>query len=118
MDLWDNLQAIGENAKKGAGHLMGLHHFCKNYEKVLQQFQLGLHKCSDQFEKEMLREKGFDTTTIAVTNVKAGLDELVQAAQTKQGMLHNDIVEPLDLYCKHYIGSTHELLTSAKQQWN
>jgi hypothetical protein len=40
---------------------------------------MGLQKCAETFEKEMLREKGFDTTTIAITSIKNGLDEMVLA---------------------------------------
>ena len=89
--------------------LTGFTHFCKNYTKVLQSFSCGIEKSGETFEKDMLTAyNGFDTTSIAISNVKNGMDEIVQQVQDKINMVFGDIVEPLELYQKHYIQTTTE----------
>lgn len=39
----------------------------------------GLQKCSETFEKEMLSFNCFDTTTIAISSMKANFDEIVKS---------------------------------------
>eukprot|EP00347_Sterkiella_histriomuscorum_P007183 403349944 len=117
-DLWDQLQAITLNYKKGNQFLSGFSHFCKNYNKVLQTFSYGLLKCAEQFEKDMLQNKTFDTTSIAITNIKQGMEDIAQQIQSKVDTVFNDLIEPLEQYQKNYIQTNSELISQSKTYWH
>ena len=85
--------------------------FCKNYTKVLSTFAHGLTKCSESLDKDMLlNNKGFDTTTIAISGFKKGLDDLSKLVQDKINIVFGDLVEPMDLYYKHYQQSAYDTI--------
>ncbi len=78
-DLWDSLHAINDNSKRGAQLLYGLSHYCRNSVKALNTFAHSMQKANDVFERDMLKEKGLDTTTIAITNLKIAFDDIVKS---------------------------------------
>ena len=62
----------------------------------------------------MLASNCFDTTTIAITSIKQGLDEVVKNIQDKINMVFGDLIEPMDLYYKHYLSTSSDQLTQAR----
>lgn len=51
-------------------------------------------------------------------NVKFILDDMVKQIQDKSELISRDLIEPLDLYYKHYAMTNHELLKQAGYFWN
>lgn len=84
----------------------------------MQNLSHGMHKCSETFEREMLCSNGFDTTTIAISGLKQGIDDLVLTIQDKINMVIGDLIEPLDFYYKQYMQSCNEELLKAKGCWS
>ena len=50
----------------------------------------------------MLTSNSFDTTAIAITSLKQGLDDIVKGIAEKIGMVVGDLIEPMEMYSKHY----------------
>ena len=48
------------------------------------------------------KNSGFDTTAIAIQNVKNGLEGMMKMIENKISMIFGDLIEPLELYYKHY----------------
>jgi hypothetical protein len=44
----------------------------------------------------------YDTTAIAVQSIKQGFDNIVMNVQDKINIVVGDLVEPMELYMKHY----------------
>jgi hypothetical protein len=61
-----------------------------------------MSKCAETFEKEMLALHCFDTTAIAVASLKQGIDMIVKGVQDKINLVIGDLIEPMELYYKHY----------------
>jgi len=79
--------------------LTGFTQFCKTYNKVLQQFSLGLYRSAEQWEKEMMpSSRNFDTSSIAISYVKQGLEEFANVVQDKTSIILQDLVEPIEQY--------------------
>ena len=98
--------------------LTGFTQFCKSYNKVLHQFSQGLQKSSEQWEKEMMpNSRNFDTSSIAITNVKQGLEDFANIVSEKTSIILQDLVEPIEQYQKHYIQNSNESISSAKTFW-
>ncbi|CDW76802.1 tbc domain-containing protein [Stylonychia lemnae] len=117
-DLWDSLNSISLNFRRGNQFLNGFSNFCKSYNKTLQTFSYGLQKCSEQFEKDMLQNKIFDTTSIAITNIKQGIEEISHKVSQKVTIIYNDLIEPLEVYQKNYVQTSTELISQAKTYWH
>jgi hypothetical protein len=62
----------------------------------------------------MISSNGFDTTSIAVSSIKTGIDEIVTGVQEKINIVFCDLIEPMELYAKHYIQSSSDLLAEGK----
>ncbi len=50
----------------------------------------------------MLSNNSYDTTSIAISSIKQGVDEIVKGVSDKINMVFGDLVEPMELYTKHY----------------
>ncbi len=59
-----------------------------------------------------------DTMSTALVNVKGCFDNVIKSINNKSEMIHRDLVEPLELYYKHYQSTNQELLKQANQFWN
>lgn len=59
-----------------------------------------------------------DTMSTALVNVKGCMDNLIKSINEKSEMIHRDLVEPLELYHKHYRSTNTELLKQASQFWH
>lgn len=59
-----------------------------------------------------------DTLSTAIVNVKVMADEIVRSVQEKSELVNRDLVEPLELYQKHYASTNHEILKQANTFWN
>lgn len=77
----------------------------------------GLQKCSETFEKDMASFNCFDTTTIAISSIKGSFDDITKNLQEKVNMVFGDLIEPMELYSKHYIATSQEQVNSARAQW-
>ena len=56
----------------------------------------------------MLSTNCFDTTAIAITSLKQGLDDIVKKVHDKINMVYGDMIEPMELYSKHYLTTSSE----------
>lgn len=83
----------------------------------MQSFANGLQKCGDVLSKELNHTNSFDTTTIAFSNIKIGLDKLVSSANQKAVMVMAEILEPFDHFQKSYANSTSDTLKAANTFW-
>jgi hypothetical protein len=92
--------------------------FSKQFCKVMQQFGSGLQKCSEILSKELNSQNSFDTTTIAFSNIKMGLDKLVHQSNQKAQMIIAEILEPLEHHQKSFQAMTSEQITQAKAIWS
>lgn len=54
----------------------------------------------------------------AMVNVKMCLDEMVKGISEKSDVIQRDMVEPLELYYKHYGLTNNEFLKQGNQFWN
>jgi hypothetical protein len=116
-DLWNKLDLIIGQAKKGQSHLHGLDKFTRNYFQVLKSFSGGLKKTVELFEKDMNKEQGFDTTAISVCNIKKGVVDIADIIDKKAQIILNDIIEPLEQYNKHHSAAIQKYVTEAKTYW-
>jgi hypothetical protein len=66
----------------------------------MQGYGSGLQKCSDILGKELSLQNSFDTTSIALQNMKAGLDKLANQASQKASIIMAEIMEPFDSFVK------------------
>lgn len=58
-----------------------------------------------------------DTLSTAIVNVKVMADEIVRSVQEKSDLVNRDLVEPLDLYHKHYASTNNEIIKQANTFW-
>lgn len=66
--LWDSLDSIKENGKKGTNILEGVINFSKSYHRAYETYALNISKALDVFEREMLKYNSLDTTTICMSS--------------------------------------------------
>ena len=66
----------------------------------------------------MLQNKIFDTTSIAINNIKQGLDDIAKTVNDKTSIVFGDLIEPLEQYQKHYVQTSNELISQAKTYWH
>ena len=74
---------------------------------------MSLAKAIAQYEKDFIRQREDsinDTLSTAVCNVKFCLDDVIRGLTEKAELIQRDLVEPLDLYYKHYSSTNNELL--------
>jgi hypothetical protein len=76
-----------------------------------------MSKAIHQFDKDFPKENIVDTLSTSLANVKGCMDNLVKNLNEKSEMIHRDLVEPLELYYKHYQSTNSELLKQANQFW-
>ena len=65
----------------------------------------------------MPSSRNFDTSSIAISNVKQGLEEFANVVQDKTSIILQDLVEPIEQYQKHYVQNSNESISSAKTFW-
>jgi len=46
----------------------------------------------------MLYNKQFDTTSIAITNIKQAMEDIAKSVQEKTTIVFGDLIEPLEQY--------------------
>jgi len=76
-NLWGSLDAIRENAKKGAHILEGVVNFSKCFEKAYETYGLTISKGLDVFEREMLKYNTLDTTTICMSSFCSEMKNMI-----------------------------------------
>jgi hypothetical protein len=91
--------------------------FFSHYKKSLDAFSSSMSKAIHQFDKDFPKENIVDTLSTSLANVKGCMDNLVKNLNEKSEMIHRDLVEPLELYYKHYQSTNSELLKQANQFW-
>ncbi len=73
-----------------------------------------MFKATDIFEKEFLSQKnpkgGIDTLGAAMTHIHRCFDEIATNFAQKAEVIQRDLVEPIELYYKHYFATNQELL--------
>eukprot|EP00347_Sterkiella_histriomuscorum_P016146 403354306 len=80
-----------------------------------------MQKAVNQYDKDFVKSKQdeiVDTLSTSMFNIKFILDDLVKQIQDKSDLISRDLIEPLDLYYKHYSMTNHELLKQAGFFWN
>lgn len=55
--------------KKGDNHLHGITKFYKTHLKLMEVYINNYKKAVEQFKKDMLKEKGIDTTTVCMNSI-------------------------------------------------
>ena len=68
-NLWGSLDAIKDNAKKGANIMEGVLNFVKSFHRNYNIFTIGMYKALEVFEREMLKYNSLDTTTICMSSL-------------------------------------------------
>lgn len=95
-DLWNKLDTIISQTRRGQNHLSGLDRFVRFYGQALRVFSGSLKKLAEGFERDMNKEQGIDTTTITVVNLKKALGDISEMIDKKAALITNDITEPLE----------------------
>ena len=111
---------------------MGLSNFAVGYNKLIKKFADGLKRCTTTFEKDMFSsmrsaayaaEKGeaseleFSTLSIAITSVRSGIDVLAQIIEESMQDVVGDLVEPLEVYQKHYTNDCADSIQKGSNIW-
>ena len=111
---------------------MGLQNFGIGYNKLIKKFAEGLKRCSTTFERDMFSsmrsqayagERGeaseleFSTLSIAVTSVRSGVDVLAQIIEESMQDVVGDLVEPLEVYQKHYTNDCADSVQKGSAIW-
>jgi hypothetical protein len=82
-DLWNKLEFIISQTRRGQNHLSGLDRFVRYYGQALRTFSGSLKKLAEGFERDMNKEKGIDTTTITVVNIKKTVVDIAEMIDKK-----------------------------------
>ena len=61
-----------------------------------------MQKCSDILGRELSQQNSFDTSSIAIQNMKAGLNKLATQASQKASIIMAEIMEPFDGFTRQY----------------
>jgi hypothetical protein len=93
------------------------------YKKALDAFAGQLGKGLQQYEKDFLKaprqeQLVVDSVSTAMVNVKMCLDQTLKAVQERSDHIQREVIEPLELYYKHYALSNNELLKQGNTFWN
>ena len=78
----------------------------------------GLHRSVQNLEKDILKEKTIDTTAICIQTFSKELKRTVSEVSAKYSHFQTDLIEPLDLFSKHYQQEGGRLYHSAQSYWN
>jgi hypothetical protein len=82
--------------------------FFASFKRALDAFSQALAKANSQFDKDFVVEKDLthlhivDTMSTALVNVKGCIDNTIKSISHKAEMIQRDLVEPLEIYYKHY----------------
>ena len=105
-DLWDCLQILTDSTHSRTLFMKSLSRFFLAYKKSLEVFSLSLSKATTQFDKDLAtltpKHKDHDTLIAATEEVKKKVEEMGRELGDKGERIGRDLVEPLDLYYKHY----------------
>ena len=130
--MWDQLGRISQYQKHGTSLLIGLQNFAIGYNKLIKKFSEGLRRCSTNFEKDMFSsmrsqavsgDKGessdleFSTLSIAVTSIRSGVDVLATLIEESMQDVVGDLVEPLEMYQKHYTNDCADSIQKGSTIW-
>lgn len=94
-----------------------------SYKKALDSFASQLSKGLQQYEKDFLKaprheQLVVDSVSTAMVNVKMCLDQTLKSVCDRSDQMQRDVIEPLELYFKHYALSNNELLKQGNMFWN
>ena len=123
-DLWDCLQVLTENTNQRSQQMKSLRAFFSSFKKTLDSFSSGLNKATLQFDRDFVSTREdrhlhiVDTMSTALVNVKGCMDNIIRGLQERAEQVLRDLVEPLELYQKHYHSTNNELLRQGTQFWN
>lgn len=123
-DLWDSLGILTDNTSQRTHQMKSLRTFFAAYKRALDSFSISLQKAITQFEKDFVSQREdhhlhiIDTMSTALVNVKGVMDNIVKSVNEKAEMIHRDLVEPLELYYKHYQSTNQELVKQGTLFWN
>lgn len=80
-----------------------------------------MQKAVDIFEREFVKSTKnslIDTLSQSMLNLHKYFDDFVGNINQKSEIIQRDLVEPLELYYKHYNSTNSELLRQGTQFWN
>jgi len=101
-DLWCSLGLIEKSTREREIAMQGLRNFFHSFRKNLDNFTFAMAKSLSQFDSEVLSEDPIDTLNSAFVYVRNHVEGLAKQVEMNSEMIMNDLVEPLDLYAKHY----------------
>lgn len=85
-----------------------LRNYFSSYRKALDAFVQHLNKANLQFEKDFAKANNaqtVDTLSTSIVNVKICVEHIIKDIAEKSEMIQRDLVEPLELYYKHYLST-------------
>ena len=102
LNLWGSLDAIKENAKKGANILDGVITFTKTIHKAYDTYQKTTESALEIFEKEMLKFSTLDTTMICMSSFSSEMKNMLIDMKEKLEEFDYLLYNPSILFMKHY----------------
>ncbi|CDW77618.1 rab-like gtpase activating [Stylonychia lemnae] len=100
--------------------MKNLKSFFASYKKSLETFTQALAKTLIQYEKDFTKQGQDtvqDTLRTAMFNIKFTLEDMHRGILEKAELIQRDLIEPLDLYYKHYSSTNQELIKQGNQFW-
>jgi len=71
-----------------------------------------------QFEKDFLKEEINDTLSTTMINVHLVIQQMRKSVAQSTDFFLKELIEPLELYQKHYQSTNQELIKQASHYWN
>ena len=138
-ELWDCLQVLEDNTAEKSKQLsnmkeffqavrIGLENFSLHVKSTIQQFNRvknSVKASQDKKRKSIVySQKGavgnidiIDTLSTSVEKFVEKVDTFANQYQAKADLLFQDLIEPLDMYQKHYKSTNKSVLEQTNQIW-
>ena len=117
---------LNDNSWIRLNFIKNLRTFVFSYKKALDTLTQSLSKATIQLDKDFLKSNYemagqpqlIDTLSGAMGKVKSSMEGLVRSLNSRVEALDKDIVDPLDMYNRHYKQTTTDNLKEGSTFWN